>query len=81
MHILRNSIFICYGNKFIIFFRELKERHPRDGRLLFTWSRESIESCVKIGFDPTKIQINFTTIRKNLNQRIYVMNDDDAKVS
>lgn len=74
-------ILICNESKFIICCRELKERHPSDGHLLFTWSRESIESCVKIGFDPTKIQINFTTIRKNLNQRIYVMNDDDAKVS
>ncbi|XP_060865982.1 uncharacterized protein LOC132941813 isoform X4 [Metopolophium dirhodum] len=59
--------------------RELKERNSVDGNLIATWSRDSIESCVKIGFDPIKLQLNFMTIRKNLNQRIYTMSDDDAK--
>ncbi|XP_015373187.1 PREDICTED: uncharacterized protein LOC107168329 [Diuraphis noxia] len=59
--------------------RELKERNSVDGHLLATWSRDSIESCVKIGFDPIKLQLNFMTIRKNLNQRIYTMSEDDAK--
>lgn len=59
--------------------RELKERNSIDGHLLATWSRDSIESCVKIGFDPIKLQLNFMTIRKNLNQRIYTMSEDDAK--
>ncbi|KAL5240878.1 hypothetical protein ACI65C_008288 [Semiaphis heraclei] len=59
--------------------RELKERNSVDGHLLATWSRDSIESCVKIGFDPIKIQLNFMTVRKNLNQRIYTMSEDDAK--
>ncbi|CAI6367244.1 unnamed protein product [Macrosiphum euphorbiae] len=59
--------------------RELKERNSVDGNLIATWSRDSIESCVKIGFDPIKLQLNFMTIRKNLNQRVYTMSDDDAK--
>ncbi|XP_050056427.1 uncharacterized protein LOC114132536 isoform X2 [Aphis gossypii] len=59
--------------------RELKERNSVDGHLLATWTRDSIESCVKIGFDPIKLQLNFMTIRKNLNQRIYTMSEDDAK--
>lgn len=61
--------------------RELKERNFIDGQLHATWSRDSIESCVKIGFDPIKIQLNFMTIRKNQNQRIYIMSDYDAKVN
>ncbi|XP_025410388.1 serine/threonine-protein kinase 11-interacting protein isoform X2 [Sipha flava] len=59
--------------------RELKERNSIDGHLLATWSRNSIESCVKISFDPIKIQMNFMTIRRNLNQRIYIMSDDSAR--
>jgi len=69
------------NNNLTICFRELKERNSVDGHLLATWSRDSIESCVKIGFDPIKLQLNFMTIRKNLNQRIYTMSEDDAKVS
>lgn len=65
----------------IIYFRELRERNAIDGHLLATWSRDSIESCIKIGFDPIQIQLNFMTTRKNLNQRVYIMNDEEAKVS
>lgn len=72
-----NIIYYC---KFICC-RELKERNSIDGHLLATWSRDSIESCVKISFDPIKIQMNFMTIRRNLNQRTYIMSDGDAKVS
>lgn len=63
-----------------MYYRELKERNAIDGLLIATWSRDSIESCVKIGFDPIKIQLNFMTVRKNLSQRIYIMNDYDSKV-
>ncbi|VVC40112.1 Hypothetical protein CINCED_3A010414 [Cinara cedri] len=59
--------------------RDLNERSSIDGHLLATWSRDSIKSCVKISFDPIKIQLNFMTIRKNLSQRIYAMSDCDAK--
>lgn len=72
-----NKIYYCS----LFYYRELKERNSVDGHLLATWSRDSIESCVKISFDPIKIQMNFMTIRKNLNQRIYIMSDIDAKVS
>lgn len=65
---------------FFFFSRDLREQNCIDGRLLGTWSKDSIESCVKVGFDPIKIQLNFMTIRKNFNQRTYTMSDDDAKV-
>jgi len=74
-------VIIYIINIIISIYREFKERNSIDGHLLATWSRDSIESCVKIGFDPIKIQLNFMTIRKNLSQRIYTMDDNDAKVS
>ncbi|XP_050443704.1 uncharacterized protein LOC126847486 isoform X2 [Adelges cooleyi] len=66
------NILLCLTEK------ELKERSCIDGRLFTSWSRDSIESCVKICFDPIKIQINFMTVRRDKNQRIYIMNNEDA---
>ncbi|XP_050520499.1 serine/threonine-protein kinase 11-interacting protein isoform X2 [Daktulosphaira vitifoliae] len=67
-----SNILLCLSEK------DLKEKSCDGGPVITTWSRDSIESCVKINFNPIKIQVNFMTLRRDKNQRVYIMKENDA---
>jgi len=62
------------------FFREIKERDTITGKLKYSWSMNSVLSCVLGRSDPPTVDIIFDTTRKDRENRRYFVELEDAKV-
>lgn len=62
--------------------RQLKEREVLCGKTHERWTMESLLSCNRIrGEGPTAtVHLTFDTVRRDRQERVYVMEEKDAQV-
>lgn len=68
------EVFIVITDKYI------KERDTSSGRTRSKWLLEVIVCCEIVCNNPSTVRIEFDTVRRNMKQRKYVLEDDEATV-
>lgn len=64
----------------ILFCRDIKERDTSTGKVKYSWSINSVLSCVLGRSNPPTVDIIFDTTRKDREKRRYFAESEDAKV-
>ncbi|PSN37569.1 hypothetical protein C0J52_12646 [Blattella germanica] len=61
--------------------RWLKEKEALSGKTLEKWAVDSLLSCIKAGVENSAIvvQLTFDTIRRDRQERLYIMEEEDAQ--
>lgn len=59
--------------------KEIREKNISNGCTVAKWSVASIQSCVKISSDPATVQLTFDTVRKDRQERTYILEYADGQ--
>ncbi|XP_067012094.2 serine/threonine-protein kinase 11-interacting protein isoform X2 [Anabrus simplex] len=59
--------------------RYLKERDAHTGRTRERWAMDTLLSCLRVCNCPVTVQLTFDTIRRDRQEREYIMEDEEAQ--
>ncbi|XP_063216665.1 serine/threonine-protein kinase 11-interacting protein isoform X2 [Bacillus rossius redtenbacheri] len=57
----------------------VKERDSVSGKTKERWTMETLLSCTKTSNDPVTVQLTFDTVRRDRQERLYIMDEEDAE--
>lgn len=62
--------------------RQLKEREVLCGKTHERWTMASLLSCIRMGGESpaARVQLTFDTVRRDRQERVYIMDEKDAQV-